>query len=364
MNNKKRILYLFSDTGGGHRSAVKAKSKACEKSYGSLIEQDQVEVFVYTNSFLAFLAKLYGPIIRYFPNIWKNLFYHFENSDRIAKIEKMGWPFMLRKIDKLIKQYRPDILVSTHPVSRMVFRRVKEQKLNIKLVSVIMDPYSMHRMWVMPESDLTIVGSEHAKELSIKYGLKEESIKVCGTPIDPKFCTENTKKDGPFTILVMGGGEGSGNIYEIVREINQQKIKARLIIIAGRNKKLKERLENSKDFTIPMRVFGFTDKVAELMADSDLIVTKAGPGTIAEAMAMRLPMIITDYVPGNEEGNIEFVQKEKIGKYTVDPKIVAKQIKELKEGTEYQSIKKNIERLRKPRAAFAVADLIRKLLKI
>jgi 1,2-diacylglycerol 3-beta-galactosyltransferase len=372
---KKKILYLYSDTGGGHKSGVRAIMNAAAKRYGGKIEQEMVDVFAYTSKFLGFLSQLYGPIIRYYPKMWKNLFYFFEDMDRIGKIETIGWPFMRKEIDKLLKEYKPDILVSTHPVSRMVFKRVRERKLRLPLVNVIMDPYTMHRIWVIPESDVTVVATDHAKSLTVKYGFPADKIKVVGVPIDPKFSLSAAEKEkrrkknhlAPklFTVLLMGGGEGSGRMDKIIEEMNQAGLAMQLIVICGKNEALKKKLEDSKSkYKIPMRIFGFTDKVDQLMGDSDLLVSKAGPGTIAESMAMGLPMVITSYVPGNEEGNVEFVVKEKIGKFSEDPKVIAKYIKELMGRKAYEACQANIVRLRKPDAAFEIAELIRKYLKI
>jgi len=367
---KKKILYLYSDTGGGHRSGALAISNACGEAFGDLVEQQMVDVFAYTSSFLGFLSKLYGPIIRYYPKMWKNLFYYFEDMDRIAKLENLGWPFMREEIDKLLEEYKPDILVSTHPVSRMVFRRVVERGMNIPKIAMIMDPYSMHRIWVMPESDLTLVASDHAKRLCVEYGMEEEKVRVVGIPIDPKFPSkaevkirhklEDHLNPQRFTLLLMGGGEGSGKMFEIVQEIENAKLDVQLIVVAGRNESLRKKLEKAKlTFSTPMRIYGFTDQVPELMLDSDIIVTKAGPGTIAEAMAMNLPMVITSYVPGNEEGNVEFVQRERIGKFSEDSLTIVQYIKDLMNSTEFEEFKANIARLRKPNAAADIANIIK-----
>jgi 1,2-diacylglycerol 3-beta-galactosyltransferase len=107
-------------------------------------------------------------------------------------------------------------------------------------------------------------------------------------------------------------------------------------------------------FSLPIRVYGFTDQVHEMMAESDLIVTKAGPGTIAEALAMDLPIIITSWLPGQEEGNVEFVVKENVGRVSREPKKVVEIIKEMLE-TSGAELKNNIKRVAKPQAALEIA---------
>jgi len=146
---------------------------------------------------------------------------------------------------------------------------------------------------------------------------------------------------------------------EIIDELDKQKLNVQLIVIAGRNKALEQKLKRDKSkYNMPMKVFGFTDKVHELMAESDMIVTKAGPGTIAEALAMDLPIVITDWLPGQEEGNVEFVVKEDIGRVSKDPAKIVEIIKEMKDTDTFEEIKKNIKRVSKPHAAVEIAHEI------
>jgi 1,2-diacylglycerol 3-beta-galactosyltransferase len=188
-------------------------------------------------------------------------------------------------------------------------------------------------------------------------------------PIDPKFFLRDKEKQEArkrdhlkpklFTILLMGGGEGAGKMYEIIDEFQREKLKIQLIVIAGRNRKLEARLKrNLHKFHFPIRVYGFTDQVHEIMAESDLIITKAGPGTIAEALAMNLPLIITSWLPGQEEGNVEFVVRENVGRVSKDPKRVVEIVKELKETDEFERMKKNIKHVSRPHAAVDIAHEI------
>jgi 1,2-diacylglycerol 3-beta-galactosyltransferase len=224
----------------------------------------------------------------------------------------------------------------------------------------------MHRAWITPEADKVIVATPEAHKSVLEYGMPEKKLKVIGMPIDPKFFLkdkekqEARKKDNLkpklFTILMMGGGEGAGKMFEIIKELDEEKLKVQLIVIAGRNKSLEQKLKRSKaQFNLPMRVYGFTDQVHELMAESDMIITKAGPGTIAEAMAMGLPIIITSWLPGQEEGNVEFVVRENVGRVSRDPGKVVEIVKELMITSAFNEIKKNIKRVSRPQAAMEIA---------
>ena len=367
---KKKILYLFSDTGGGHRSAAVAIMRAVEHLRKETYAQEMIDVFATCSGFLNIFAKLYGPVIKYSPKLWGQLYYWLDDENKLEQLERLSRPFILKELTKLISEKIPEVIVSVHPlVNHLTVRAIREAKLRIPFVVVITDPVTLHRAWITPEVDLCIVATEEAKKLAIKYGMPERKIKVIGMPIDPKFFLkdkakqEARKKDHLrprlFTVLLMGGGEGAGKMYEIIEELNKTELKVQLIVIAGRNKRLETKLKkNIHRFKFPMRVYGFTDQVHELMAESDLIVTKAGPGTIAEALAMNLPIIITSWLPGQEEGNVEFVVRENVGRVSRDPRQVVELIAEMKTSSEFEKMKQNIKRVARPQAALDIARQI------
>ncbi|MFH1826654.1 MAG: glycosyltransferase [bacterium] len=367
---KKKILYLFSDTGGGHRSAATAIIHAVEHVHKNKFDQEMIDVFATCSGFLNMFAKLYGPVIKYSPQMWGQLYYWLDNERKLKALEKLSRPFILKELTKLIKREKPDMIISVHPmVNHLTSKAIIESGRVIPFVVVITDPVTLHRAWITPEVDLYVVATEDARQLALKYGLAEEKVKVIGMPIDPKFFLKDRDKEKArkrdrldpklFTILLMGGGDGAGKMEKIINELDKMELEAQLIVITGRNKKLEAKLKKNKDkFNKPMRVFGFTDQVHEIMSESDMIITKAGPGTIAEALAMNLPIIITSWLPGQEEGNVEYVVKEKVGLVCKDPKQIASLIKELRESGEFASMKKNIKRVSRPKAAVEIANEI------
>ncbi len=127
-----------------------------------------------------------------------------------------------------------------------------------------------------------------------------------------------------------------------------------LIVICGRNEALKNKL-NSMMMRFPKNIIGFTNEVPSVMAASDIIITKGGPGAIFEALARDLPMIITSWLPGQEEGNIKFVLAHDIGKVCTDPTKIIQMIEEIRSDVH---IKDNIQKAKKPHAVFDIANLI------
>ena len=133
-------------------------------------------------------------------------------------------------------------------------------------------------------------------------------------------------------ILMSGGGAGIGRIVPMARAVAkrlaQQERDAQLVIIAGRNTELQRRLQRQK-WPIPVRVLGFVDNMAEWMAASDVLLTKAGPGMLAEAACLGVPVVITDFVPGQEIGNVSWVVKNGAGLYEHEVEGIAAVVSEL-----------------------------------
>eukprot|EP00595_Chromulina_sp_UTEXLB2642_P003824 CAMPEP_0196767688 /NCGR_PEP_ID=MMETSP1095-20130614/41858_1 /TAXON_ID=96789 ORGANISM="Chromulina nebulosa, Strain UTEXLB2642" /NCGR_SAMPLE_ID=MMETSP1095 /ASSEMBLY_ACC=CAM_ASM_000446 /LENGTH=213 /DNA_ID=CAMNT_0042136229 /DNA_START=876 /DNA_END=1517 /DNA_ORIENTATION=- len=122
------------------------------------------------------------------------------------------------------------------------------------------------------------------------------------------------------TVLLMGGGDGVGDLKSIACEIGKKlgelKSKAQIIVVCGHNKKVVDLLQSHRwPNNVKVQIKGFVNNVDEYMGASDCLVTKAGPGTIAEAMIRGVPIILSSFLPGQEAGNVPFVVKGKFGLY-------------------------------------------------
>ena len=367
----KKILYLFSDTGGGHRSAANALIKTVDEIMGDKApQQEMTDVFASSNKLISLLANLYAPVIKYCPFLWGALYHVTNNKLSIVIMDKISDPFVSKKLQELIKEKNPDIIVSVHPVTNHIAAKaMKRINHNVPLLTVVTDPVTFHRVWICPQVDKIVLATEDAKTLCRKYGFGLDNIEVLGFPIDPKFFkTSSPKKKlreelevapGKFTVLFMGGGEGGGNIYEFISELDKGGLDIQLIVIAGRNHLLKKKLEdNSSKFNFPMKVFGFTDQVADIMGASDLIITKAGPGTIIEAVSKHLPIILTSFLPGQEEGNVEYVLTMQLGDLVKDRKSIVQAVQNIMQPENYKRHVSALRKENKPNAVYDIAKLI------
>jgi 1,2-diacylglycerol 3-beta-galactosyltransferase len=190
-------------------------------------------------------------------------------------------------------------------------------------------------------------------------------------PIDPKFTRPLPSKDDLRrklgldrslpTVLLMGGGDGAGGLRSAVQAISQARLPVQLLVITGRNKRLFVHLQRMRaDLRVPARIYGFVHNVPEMMHAADVIVTKAGPGSICEALACNLPIILSGFVPGQEEGNVHFVTENGVGVLARSHLEMIDALRRLiKPGSQVlREQLANARRLSRPRASFEIVEHI------
>ncbi|MEW6103778.1 MAG: glycosyltransferase [bacterium] len=265
---------------------------------------------------------------------------------------------------RIIGAEKPDCVCSTHPFITSGISRIKNR--NFKIISIATD-FDCHPIGIKGNVDLFIVPHKSTKELLLKMEIEEEKIKVIGIPISLKFSKNSNGKKDDFgfnkhpIILEMGGGYGLGHIERFIPQLAKDRELFQVIVIAGKNKGLKKRLEVSlKKYGISGRVFGFVDNVYELMEISDIIIGKPGGVGIMEASSKGLPIVITEVVPGQEEANAKILIDEGVAimpKYNDIPDV----LKELLQNKEkIKEMKENALKFSKPYASLDIAKAILK----
>ena len=301
----------------GHRSA----SLAIEKAIKSQSPQTQTLTlnafnYVYPQG-ERIVNFFYMFTIQRMPSIWAHLYdnpYWVKKSQRLKKIIHY---FNLPKLEALFNDFCPDGVVSTQafPCGMVAdFKRIRG--INLPLVAVLTD-FVPHSFWIYKTIDYYIVPSEEVKQKLIEKGVNSDRIKPLGIPFDPKF-NQNLNKfeirkklnleDNLFTVLIMGGGQGLGPIKNVVKILENLKFNLQEIVVCGTNTRLhhwlKKRLKKYKK-----RIFllDYAENIEELMSAADLIITKPGGVTCAEALSKGLPMLIISPLPGQEANNTSYL---------------------------------------------------------
>ena len=246
-------------------------------------------------------------------------------------------------------------------------------RVDVPFVTVVTDMITIHPLWICPKVTRCIVPTETAGDFAARFGMPSEKIEVCGQPVGLKFTKIlenkwairhklNLELNRP-TVLIMGGGEGMKRVFDIARTLAQTVPRVQLLIIAGRNKALKDKLEATA-WEIPAQIYGFVDNVPELMKASDILITKAGPGTISEAFVAGLPTLIFGYIPGQEKSNVTYVQERQAGVYAETPEKIAQLVLRWtsSSNTTLQTMARNAAKLANPTASLRIASSVCKLI--
>jgi 1,2-diacylglycerol 3-beta-galactosyltransferase len=274
------------------------------------------------------------------------------------------------RLRRLLCELKPDLVVSVHPVLTALARRsLRRAGSDAPFVVVVTDLFDAHGIWFDPGADLTLVATGGADAKARKHRIPGERIRVVGMPVSLQFLSRGRSKaeqrvqlgldPDKTTALLVGGGEGMGKLDEIAHAISDAGLPIQLVIIAGRNKALREKLA-ATEWNIPVHVKGFVTDMPDWMGAADVLITKAGPGTIVEGLACGLPILLSGFLPGQEAGNVAFVEQSGVGVLERDPKALARTLGEwLAPGSDTLArLSARARELARPSAALDIASIL------
>ena len=367
-----KVLFAISDTGGGHRSAAVALQAALGEVSGGTISSRIVDI----------LRTSGVPVVRSFPQLfdqvsthWLRLYdltFQLTNGVRVVDmLSRLLYVQARKNIHRLLQEAQPELVVVTHPlVHRLVCAARRSYNLPCRVVTVVTDLVSLHASWAYPGVDLCLVPTAEAYERMLRWGMRRSRLLRTGFPVHPSFArytgtapaarrTLGVAEDR-FTLLLTGGGAGSGNTGELVHELRRHHPDKQLLVVTGKNRELYDKLHAYASPTL--HVYGFVNNMETMMAASDIVVTKAGPGTLMEALAMRKPAIVTQAVGMQERGNIDFVLNYELGAFCPTPERVIAAVSDLTDPARYSATVVRLENAVPRDGAFQIADQMLKQL--
>jgi 1,2-diacylglycerol 3-beta-galactosyltransferase len=336
MNNnrhhKPHIVFYFSDTGGGHRSAAEAIIEALQIEYGDSFTVEMVDFFKdYGAGLFRRVPELYPQMVKA-RGLWEASFYATDGRPQVRMIMGTLWPLARLAARKLVRNHPADLIVTVHPIANAFALRALGRD-RPPFYTVATDLVTTHALWFDGRSDHIFVPTEAARERGLEVHMPAEKIEVVGLPVADRYCMPignkraSRKKLGwplkKSTVLLVGGGDGMGPLARTARAIDESGLDLTMVIICGRNEKLKANLE-SENWENPTYVYGFRRDMPEFMRAADIIVTKAGPGTIAEALNANLPIILYSKLPGQEDGNVTYVLETGTGVWAPKAQMVVR----------------------------------------
>jgi len=337
----------MSDTGGGHRASAQALQDALENAYGAELECKIVDMFceIAGAPFSAMPAGYSWVAKR--PWLWRAMF----TSGRIAPFrfvtERVSYFMMRARLLHAFRELRPDLIVSVHPLCVTgPLRALRElgQRERVKFATVVTDLGGAHPVWFDAGVDACFVPNASVASLARRRGLRDEQLHEVGLPVRAAFSRDPPRARSQMrhalglspnspAVLLMGGGDGVGGLGRVASQVATALANAhsagkvphapQMVVICGRNEALRRELL-AAEWPIKVQVHGFVSNVSDWMAACDTLITKAGPGSIAESMIRGLPVVLSGYLPGQEFANVELVESERVGVYRRKPDEIAR----------------------------------------
>lgn len=342
MNQRaKRLLLIFSDTGGGHRSAAYAVAEALQNLYGEKAQAELVDALAdYVPRPLNRLRSAYPYMVRLRGWPWA-VGWHLSDGPRRVVLFTTGWWLLVRaSLPRLLRNHPADAIVCCHPIfNDPLLRTLTKIEVETPLVTLVIDLIAAHAFWFVPRVTRCLVPTEEARRRALVCGVPAERILVTGLPVRPRFVA--TAQEDPLAVrqrlglesdlpvvLLVSGAEGMGPLHRLCRAVTNSGVRAQLVVVAGRNERLRARLA-AETWPLPVRVEGFVDNMHEWMRAADLLVTKAGPSTVSEALVMGLPMVLSGALPGQERPTGAYIVQAGAGVWAPTPGRVATAVREL-----------------------------------
>jgi processive 1,2-diacylglycerol beta-glucosyltransferase len=369
-----RFLILSASAGAGHMRAAQAVELALRESAPGA-EVRNVDVLTLANAaFRRIYGKGYLDLVDRAPHILGYMYDALDKppttrarsaSDRVRGIVDR---LHMKKLMKLLADEPWDLAICTHFLPAEIIAVLRKRgKISLPQFTVTTD-FDTHRLWVNLPCERFFTATEEGAAYLAHLGVPAADLRVTGIPVHPAFSrpvdrAEMLRRHGLATdrpvVLQLAGGFGVGPVEEIFRGIASIDVPLQIIAVAGRNETAKKRLESAAASPGPHRVkiFGFTDKMDELMAAADIVVSKPGGLTTSETLARGAAMVIVNPIPGQESRNSDYLLENCAAiKVNNVPTLGLKLGALIKDPSRLAAMRKNAKRLGHPRSAFDIAD--------
>jgi processive 1,2-diacylglycerol beta-glucosyltransferase len=322
----KTILILTASFGEGHNAAARnLRDALAAASPDTRVVVSDVFLEAYGN-FNRACAKGYIALINHFPGIWQKAFEILDHT-RLVEGHIGIYQAAAALLERLLDDLRPALVVSTYPGCNHLLDHVMRRRVRrpFRTVTIITDSLTINSVWHRAHSDLFLVANDATAEVVRRAGVPAKKILAPGFPVPRVFATFDGLRpappaDGRWKVLYVINS-GRHLAPGIVRELLTVK-NISLSVTVGRDEELRGRVLAAAG-DAPVTIHGWTPEMPRLMAENHLLISKAGGATVQESLAARTPMIITQVVPGQEEGNARLILENHAGALATSPLEIA-----------------------------------------
>ncbi len=370
---RRRIAILTLSVGSGHVRAAEVLGHALLEGGEDVEIQILDAVSLAKPWFVAAYVQSYWWMLRYAPGLWRRLFER--RQKKLHRSTAPEWFFRrgCAPILQRLKTFAPHLVVVTEIGAAEIAALAKRDGCFAAPILAVQTDFHTEPPWVQPEIDVYCVASNEAKSQLISWGVSSNRILLCGIPIDPAFALPFDREEllqalglDPRrpVVLAMGGGMGPLPMVEIVQSLELTGLPLQVVAVAGHDQRLRAQLEELRGkVALDLHAFGWSDRIPEFMASADLLITKPGGVTSAEALAAGLPMILTHPIPGPEERHVKFLEGLGVAIRAERPAEIPRIVHRLLNGgEELTEMARRARDLARPDAVHAIAQVARAML--
>lgn len=334
MLSQQNILILTSSTGGGHISLAEALRDLLERDLAPEPGKNSAPPAISIAAPQPGLLPLsYRLVSRYALRLWAAEFHFFDTPRRALLAHRLITPLVRQRLRALLDTLQPDLILTTHPLLSYEVKRVLEQRAsNVPLVLLFSDAQAVHTTWLSERrATAAFAPTRETYRQALAAGFPPERLHLVGWPVRAQFfqaarasrqarieqLARLNLDPNHLTVFLQGGGEGTARVHRALDTILSSGLTGQLQIILaiGTNTALRERYSHLQNVAI----LPYTREIVPFMAAADLIMGKAGPNMLMEAVTLGKPFLATTCLPGQEQANLAFIRRHNLGWVALQP---------------------------------------------
>jgi processive 1,2-diacylglycerol beta-glucosyltransferase len=357
---RRSVLILTAGYGEGHNSAARALQAAFHEQPG--LDAPLVDLFAeHAPRLNDWSRQAYLGLINRAPGLWGGCYRWLDRSRAVPGLFRLC-AGLTRRLEARIEQEQPVALCCTYPAYPWILRSAGARRRLPPVFTVVTDALTINSLWFRVSSRRWYVTDDGSADVLVRGGVLPANVEVSGFPVGLAFADRHpslqpsTDVAGRRRVLFMVNS-GRAAAGETVRAI-LERTECALTVTAGRDLRLQRQLEGTATrFPGRLQVFGWTDRIPELLMTHHLVISKAGGATTQEAINALCPMVVSQVVPGQEEGNWELLRRNAAGVRADTPEEICAVIRRAfaEGGTLWQSWRRQLATIARPQAARAIA---------